>query len=83
MIPLQMLFTAVLERLDREQREVIAVLREEHRVLKAHLGRRRLRLKDDQRRRLAMLGQRILRRALGSSSRTTSANGTTKASGMS
>jgi len=64
-IPLQMLFTAVLARLDREQREVIAVLREEHRVLKAHPGRRRLRLNDDQRRRLAMLGQRHLRRALG------------------
>jgi hypothetical protein len=31
-----MLFTAVLARLDREQREVIAVLREENRVLKAH-----------------------------------------------
>ena len=83
MIPLQMLFTAVLARLDREQREVIAVLREENRVLKAHPGRRRLRLNDDQRRRLAMLGQRHFVVPSGSSSRTTTANGTTKASGMS
>jgi len=82
-ITLQTLFTAVLARLDREQREVIAVLREEHRVLKAHPGRRRLRLNDDQRRRLAMLGQRHFVVPSGSSSRTTTANGTTKASGMS
>ncbi len=45
--------------LDREQRDVIAFLREENRVLKAQLGSRRLRLDDEQRRRLAMLGQRL------------------------
>jgi hypothetical protein len=78
-----MLFTAVLARPDREQREVIAVLREENRVLKSHLGRRRLRLNDDQRRRLAMLGQRHLRRALGEFVAHYHGDGTTKASGMS
>ena len=57
-----MLLTALLAWLDREQREVTAFLREENRVLKAQLGRRRLRL-NDQRRRLAVPGQR-LRRAL-------------------
>jgi putative transposase len=56
-IPLQMLLAALLGWLDREQRDVIAFLREENRVLKAQLGRRRLRLDDDQRRRLAVLGQ--------------------------
>jgi hypothetical protein len=56
-----MLVSAVVAWLDREQREVIALLREENRVLKAQLGRRRLRLNDDQRRRLAMLGQRLER----------------------
>ena len=43
----------------REQRDVIAFLREENRVLKAQLGRRRLRLDDEQRRRLAVLGARL------------------------
>jgi hypothetical protein len=40
---------------------VIAFLREANRVLKAQLGRRRLRLDDDQRRRLALLGHRLRR----------------------
>jgi transposase InsO family protein len=58
-IPLQMFVAALLGWLDREQRDVIAFLREENRVLNAQLGRRRLRLDDDQRRRLAVLGQRL------------------------
>ena len=37
--------------LNREQRDVIAFLCEENRVLKAQLGRRRLKLDADQRRR--------------------------------
>ena len=56
MIPLQMLLACVLGWLEAEQRDVIAFLREENRVLKAQLGRRRLRMDDDQRRRLAVLG---------------------------
>jgi putative transposase len=63
-IPLQMLLAALLGWLDREQCDVIAFLREENRVLKAQLGSRRLRLHDDQRRRLAVLGQRLRRRML-------------------
>ena len=59
MIPLQMLVAALLAWLDHEQRDVIAFLREENRVLKAQLGGRRLQLNDDQRRRLPMLGQRV------------------------
>jgi hypothetical protein len=58
-IPLQMLLACVLGWLEAEQRDVIAFLREENRVLKAQLGRRRLRMDDDQRRRLAVLGQRL------------------------
>ena len=50
--------------LEREQRDVIAFLHEENRVLKAQLGRRRLRLDDEQRRRLAVLGDRLGRRLL-------------------
>ena len=64
MIPLQVLLAALLAWLEAEQRDVIAFLREENRVLKAQLGTRRLRLDDDQRRRLGVLGQRLGRRVL-------------------
>ena len=37
----------------QEQQHAIRYLREENRILRAHLGRRRLRLNDDQRRSLA------------------------------
>jgi putative transposase len=50
--------------LEREQREVIAFLREENRVLKAQLHGRRMRLSDDERRRLAVIGRRLGRRIL-------------------
>ena len=58
MIPLQILLAVLFGWLEREQREVIAFLREENRALKAQLTGRRLRLNDVQRRRLAVLGQR-------------------------
>jgi hypothetical protein len=58
-IPLQMFLAALLGWLDREQHDVNAFLREENRVLKAQLARRRFRLDDDQRRRLAILGERL------------------------
>ncbi len=48
----------------REQDAVIEYLREENRVLKQQLGRRRLRLTDAQRRTLAIRGKAIGRRAL-------------------
>jgi hypothetical protein len=73
-IPLQMLLAAQLGWLEREQRDVIAFLREENRTLKAQLGSRRLQLNDDQRRRLAVLGRRLGRgvlREVASSSRQT------------
>jgi putative transposase len=63
-IPLQMLLAALLGWLEREQRDAIAFLREEDRALKAQLGSRRLRLNDDQRRRLAVLGRRLGRGVL-------------------
>ena len=51
--------------LNRQQRDAIDYLREENRVLREQLGNKRLRLNDDQRRRLAdkakMPGRRILR----------------------
>ena len=64
MIPLHMLLAALFGWLEREQRDVIAFLREENRALKAQLTGRRLRLTDAQRRRLAVLGQRLGRTVL-------------------
>jgi putative transposase len=63
-LSLQVILAALSGWLEREQRDVINFLREENRVLKAQLRGRRVRLTDDQRRRLAVLGQLIGRRAL-------------------
>jgi putative transposase len=49
---------------NRHQQHVIEYLIEEHRVLKGQLKGRRLRLTDDQRRRLAAKGQRLGRRVV-------------------
>ena len=48
----------------RHQEDRIDYLREEHRVLREHLGPRPLRLTDAQRRRLAVRGQKLGRRIL-------------------
>src|SRR5712691_3004753 len=50
--------------LQRREREVIAYLVEENRVLRGQLGGRRVRLINDDRRRLAARAQRVGRRAL-------------------
>jgi putative transposase len=63
-VPLRILLVALAGWVNRHQLEVIEYLREENRVLKEHLGRRRLRLTDAQRRRLAVTGQRLGRQVL-------------------
>jgi len=63
-VPFQLFLAALLGWLEREQRDVIAFLREENRALKAQLAGRRLRLTDAQRRRLAVLGQGLGRAVL-------------------
>ncbi len=55
--PWQILVAAMAGWITRKQDAVIDYLREENRVLKQQLGRRRLRLTDDQRRRLAVGGK--------------------------
>jgi putative transposase len=50
---------------NRQQQAVIDYLREENRILRAERGSRRLRLTDDQRRRLAVKGKALGRRRLG------------------
>ena len=59
-----MILAALLGWLEREQRDVIAFLREENRTLKAQLSGRQLQLNDEQRRRLAVPGQRLGRAVL-------------------
>src|ERR671912_247797 len=50
--------------MDQKQQYTIDYLREENRVLREHLGGRRLRFTDDQRRRLAARAKGLGRRAL-------------------
>ncbi len=62
--PWKILVAAMAGWITRQQDAVIDYLREENRVLKEQLGRKRLRLTDAQRRRLAVRGKAIGRRAL-------------------
>ncbi len=55
--PLQFLLLLFAGWLNRRQHAVIDDLREENRVLREQLGKRRLRFTDDQRRRLAAKGR--------------------------
>jgi hypothetical protein len=60
----QMLWLVLTGWLERREREALAYLIEENRLLRRQLGGRRLRLNDDDRRRLAVLAFRVGRRAL-------------------
>src|SRR5215467_6273766 len=61
---LQMLLIGLTGWLDRRERGVVAYLIEENRLLRRRLGARRLRLTDDDRRRLAGRAYRVGRAAL-------------------
>src|SRR5437867_11209830 len=62
--PMQVLLVTLAGWVNRRQQYVIEYLVEENRVLKGQLKGRRLRLTDDQRRRLAAKGRRLGRRVL-------------------
>ena len=62
--PLPMLLVTLAGWVNRHQQRVIEYLVEENRVLKEQVMGRRLRLTDDQRRRLAAKGRRLSRRVL-------------------
>jgi putative transposase len=62
--PLRLLLVTLAGWINRHQQQVIEYLVEENRVLKEQLKGRRVRLTDDQRRRLAAKGQRVGRRIL-------------------
>ncbi len=63
-LPLQLLLVIFAGWVNRHQSDVIEYLQEENRVLKEHLGGRRIRLTDTERRRLARrahtLGRKVL-----------------------
>ena len=61
---LHVLIAMVAGWLQRHQQQVITYLHEENRLLKAHLGGRRLRLTDTERRRLAALAHPLGRKRL-------------------
>ena len=61
----QFLVLATAGWLTGHQQDLIDYLREEGRVLREQLGCKRLRLTDEQRRRLAVRGQSLGRKALG------------------
>ena len=62
--PLQVLLVTLAGWINRHQQHVIEYLMAENRVLKGQLTGRRLRLTDDERRRLAAKGRRLGRRLL-------------------
>jgi hypothetical protein len=57
-LSLRILLAALVGWLDQRQQEALAYLIEEHRILRAHV-RRRIRLTDEERRRLAVHGHRL------------------------
>ncbi len=61
---LQLLLLTFAGWVHREQSRTIEYLIEENRILREQLGKRRLRLTDDQRRRLAIRGEALGRRLL-------------------
>jgi len=62
--PFRLLLISLAGYLNQQQQEVIDYLQEENRVLHEQLGSRRLRLNDDQRRRLAVRAKKLRRRVL-------------------
>ena len=62
--PFRFLLVVLAGWVNRHQFDVIEYLREENRVLKEHIGKRRLRLTDAQRRRLAARGYQLGRQVL-------------------
>ena len=63
--PWQLLFVILAGWVNRQQQEVIDYLRTENQILKEKIGKRRILLNDDQRRRLAVKGKVLGRKLLG------------------
>ncbi|MCG8584017.1 MAG: hypothetical protein MI757_04815 [Pirellulales bacterium] len=63
--PWQLYFLILSGWVNRQQQDVIAYLRTENQVLREKLGKKRILLNDDQRRRLAVKGKVLGRKVLG------------------
>jgi len=63
--PWQLLLLILAGWINRQQQETIEYLRTENKILKESHARRRIRLNDDQRRRLAIKGKILGRKVLG------------------
>ena len=61
-LPLQFLILTVAGWVNRGQQDVIGSLREESRILREHVGNRRLRFTDAQRRRMASKAKKLSRK---------------------
>ncbi len=66
LLPLHLVAVSLAGWLNKHRQLAIDYLREENRVLREQLGKKRLRLTDGQRRRLAVLGKPLGRKLLGS-----------------
>ena len=62
--PLRFVLIGLAGWVNEQQRDVIDYLQEENRVLRDQLGNKRLRLSDDQRRRLAVKAKKLGRKVL-------------------
>ena len=62
--PFHLLVAIIAGAMNREQQRVIDYLRTENQVLREKLGKKRIMLNDDQRRRLAVKGKYLGRKAL-------------------
>ena len=63
--PWQLLLLILAGWINRQQQEVVEYLRTENQILRESHGRKRIRLNDDQRRRLAVKGKIVGRKILG------------------
>src|SRR5215468_11236947 len=63
--PFRLLLISLAGWMNQQQQDVNDYLQEENRVLRQQLGSKRLRLNDDQRRRLAVRAKKLGRRVLG------------------
>jgi hypothetical protein len=61
--PFRLLLISISGWMSQQQRDIIHYLQEENRVLRQQLGGKRLRLGDDQRRRLAVKAKNLARRS--------------------
>ena len=63
--PMAIILTMLAGWINHQQSEIIEYLTEENKILREKLGKKRIRLNDNQRCRLAVLGKKLGRKVLG------------------